>query len=143
MRPIVVVSLLSLIACGSTAGSDAEPSVTSTPTEPTALDERSDISVGELASRKEAKADLVLVDVRTPAEYAGGHVPGAANIPLSDLDPTAPPFTTHDRDQEIYVICQSGRRSAAAADQLAAAGFKAVNVEGGTGAWQAAGHPVE
>jgi rhodanese-related sulfurtransferase len=87
-------------------------------------------------------APLVL-DVRTPGEFTAGHVPGARNIPLGDL-------AAHLADLEasktapIYVICESGGRSAKATKLLLDAGFKApVNVAGGTGAWRTAGHPVE
>ncbi len=87
-------------------------------------------------------APLVL-DVRTTDEFTAGHVPGARNIPLGDL-------SAHLGDLEaskaapIYVICESGGRSAKATRLLLDAGFKGpVNVAGGTGAWRTAGHPVE
>lgn len=84
----------------------------------------------------------MVVDVRTPEEYAGGHVPGAVNLPLDALGARMDELGAH-RDGEVYLICQSGRRSARAAELLSAAGYTAVNVEGGTAAWRAAGHPVE
>lgn len=84
----------------------------------------------------------LLVDVRTPEEYAGGHVPGAKNIPLDQL-----PARYHElapyKEGEIYVICQSGRRSLAASQTLASAGYSPVNVEGGTAGWRSAGFPTE
>ncbi|HET6501420.1 MAG TPA: rhodanese-like domain-containing protein [Amycolatopsis sp.] len=88
-----------------------------------------------LAQREGAR----IVDVREPAEFAAGHVPGAVSVPLSVL---------HDRLSEmdasgvLYVICKSGRRSLRAAAMLIDAGHKAVSVAGGTDAWSRSGHPI-
>ncbi|MEV0267891.1 rhodanese-like domain-containing protein [Hamadaea sp. NPDC050747] len=80
-----------------------------------------------------------VVDVREPDEYLAGHVPGARPIPLGQL-----PEHLGDlpRDEPVYLICASGNRSLAAAGLLARAGFDAVSVTGGTGAWQRAGRTV-
>ncbi len=87
-------------------------------------------------------APLVL-DVRTTGEFTAGHVPGARNIPLGDLPAQLAKLET-SKAGPIYVICESGRRSAKATRLLLDAGFMApVNVAGGTGAWRTAGHPVE
>ncbi len=81
----------------------------------------------------------VLIDVREPREFASGHVPGAIAIPmgqlpgrLSELDASAP----------IYVICASGNRSRVMCQVLNAAGLDAINVVGGTIAWQQASMPI-
>jgi rhodanese-related sulfurtransferase len=90
-----------------------------------------------------ARADgsaQVLIDVRTPAEYADGHVPGAKNIPLDQIGSRMAELPT---DQEIYLVCRSGSRSARAASLLSAEGRQTVNVAGGTLAWQRAGKAVE
>ncbi|MCB9686950.1 MAG: rhodanese-like domain-containing protein [Alphaproteobacteria bacterium] len=86
-----------------------------------------------------------VIDVRTPEEFASGHVPGAVNVPLGTFEAKAtdPAMTGIDPNVPTYVICQSGGRSSRAADQLAAGGYAAVNVKGGTSAWVAAGKPVE
>ena len=55
----------------------------------------------------------IVVDVRTPEEYAEGHIPGAINIPLDTLG-DGQPAELPDLDQRIYVYCRSGRRSATA-----------------------------
>jgi rhodanese-related sulfurtransferase len=94
------------------------------------------------------KADLdagrvaVLVDVRTPEEYAAGHVPGAVNIPLDVLDERIAELDAYE-DRDVHVICESGRRSLAASQTLAAAGRRPVNVDGGTKAWRARWAVVE
>jgi rhodanese-related sulfurtransferase len=85
---------------------------------------------------------VLLVDVRTPGEFAAGHVPGAINVPLDQLSPQAPAFAGHEQD-EIWVICEVGGRSANASRQMSGWGLRPVNVDGGTSAWRAAGLPVE
>lgn len=83
-----------------------------------------------------------LIDVRSPAEYAGGHVPGARNVPLDRLDPAA--IAQARSGGALHVICQGGVRSRKACDQLLAAGLSdLVDVTGGTNAWKAAGLPLE
>lgn len=93
------------------------------------------------ADRKAGKVP-VLVDVRTAEEYAGGHVPGAVNIPLDQLASRTAELDSF-KAGDVYLICQSGRRSTQASGMLAEQGFHAVNVSGGTGGWKAAGYPVE
>ncbi|RNI24749.1 rhodanese-like domain-containing protein [Flexivirga caeni] len=79
----------------------------------------------------------VLLDVREPEEWDGGHAPGAMHMPLGDLDPTA-----LDQDTPVITICRSGKRSAKAADALAHAGVPVRNMAGGMNAWQEAGLPT-
>jgi len=82
-----------------------------------------------------------IIDVRTPGEYAGGHAPGAINIPHMSILAQKDKLAT---DKELVFICQVGQRSALACEFAAAAGFKDLyNVEGGTDAWIKAGFPVE
>lgn len=73
-----------------------------------------------------------LLDVREIGEFQSGHVPGAKHIPLGSLHENL-----HDipRDQQVWVICQSGGRSMKAATALEGLGYTAVSVAGGTGAW--------
>ena len=90
------------------------------------------ITVQELERRLKA-GKPVLLDVREPHEFKGGHVPGARNIPLAGLAAEAARL---DPNAETLVICRSGRRSAAAVKQLARAGFTDVHtVKDGTLAW--------
>lgn len=82
-----------------------------------------------------------LIDVRTPAEFEAVHARGAESVPLDRLDPAA---MGANGGGGVYVICQSGGRSAKACERLMAAGLAGVcSVEGGTTAWEAAGLPVE
>ena len=83
-------------------------------------------------ARDLVSAGAQLVDVRTPAEFAGGHHPGAVNIPvgalparLGELDPATP----------VVVYCRSGGRSANAGSLLVKADFEAVHDLGPMQAW--------
>src|SRR5690606_17471794 len=85
------------------------------------------------------QTDTPLIDVRERDEFAAGHVPGAVNLPMSELG---------DRLEELpseafNVICQAGGRSARVVEALEARGYDATNVEGGTGEWIAQGRAVE
>lgn len=97
------------------------------------------ISPQQLHQRLAAGA-VLLIDVRSPAEFAARRIPGARNMPLDRLDPAAVP-----RDGgPVHVICQAGVRSRKACELLAAAGVAGlVDVAGGTEAWTAAGLPTE
>jgi len=84
----------------------------------------------------------VLFDVRTPAEFSTGRVPGAKLLPLQELVDRISEFEPH-KDHTIYLICQSGGRSGRAGQYLSSLGYDVVNVMGGTGTWIALGHEVE
>ena len=96
-----------------------------------------EVGVTVLAEAKSGGA--FVVDVREPDEYEGGHVPGAHLLPLGELASRAGELP---KDQTLYVICATGKRSMMAAEWLSKAGYDAVSVGGGTAAWQQAGHPV-
>jgi len=100
------------------------------------------VDAAGLDAARAAGAVPILVDVRTAEEYAAGHVPGAVNIPVDQVASRLAELEPH-RSGEVWVICQSGRRSAQASEVLAGAGFRPVDVTGGTGGWKAAGFPVE
>ena len=74
----------------------------------------------------------VLVDVRTPGEFAQGHIEGAINIPLSTVSRKLPEL---DKEKTYLVYCRSGARSRRASILLSKAGFKVVNLLGGYLAW--------
>jgi phage shock protein E len=75
----------------------------------------------------------MLVDVRSPAEFAGGHIDGAKNIPIQELSRRMDELG--DKDGEIVVYCQSGGRSAMAKRLLESNGFTKVHDMGGIGRW--------
>jgi rhodanese-related sulfurtransferase len=99
------------------------------------------ITVADLKALTAAGSDLQVIDVRRPGEYAGGHVPGAVTAPLDRLEAEV---VRLDPARPTAVICAGGYRSSAATSLLESRGFKDLrNVLGGTGAWVAAGYPVE
>lgn len=87
------------------------------------------IDAGQLKLLIENKK-AIIIDVREDFEYRNGHVPGAKNLPLSQLE---------EKYQEItdgnYIICQSGAHSARACQYLLAKGIETINISGGTSAW--------
>ena len=88
-----------------------------------------------------SKAYSQFVDVRTPEEYSSGHAARAINIPIDTLMAN---LSKLEKNEPVYLICQTGNRSKRAAEMLKEAGFNNVlNVTGGTTAWQAANLPME
>ena len=77
-------------------------------------------------------ADAVLIDVRGKNEFDGGHIPGAINIPLSDIQ-NAEEF---QKEKKLYVYCLSGARSSRAVTALKEMGFTDVNNIGGINAYK-------
>ena len=97
------------------------------------------VTVADLAKTMAEKPGTVVVDVREPHEYAGGHVPGALSMPLGTVRARHEELS---RDRTVHLICQTGVRSAQAARWLAKQGYEVANVAGGTGVWIGSGHPV-
>ena len=91
---------------------------------------------------KAADPAVFLVDVRTPEEYAEGHLRGAANIDWNAPDFLAQVQAACPKEAPAAVYCRTGRRSAEAAKALAKAGYAVCNLVGGIEGWQAAGKPV-
>lgn len=100
------------------------------------------ISVDELRAQiVEDRAPLQIVDVRGPGEYAAGHVPGARNLPLPEVEAK---FAQLDPAAPTALVCAGGYRSSTAASLLQRKGFrKLYNVIGGTSAWTRAGYETE
>ena len=84
----------------------------------------------------------LIVDVRTPGEYADGHLPEARNIPAGEIAARAQELEKL-KDTQLILVCQTGSRSAGACKQLEKLGFgKVGNLAGGMAGWRAAGLPV-
>jgi len=101
------------------------------------------IAAVELADRMQAGSPPLVLDVRTPDEYASGHIPGAANIPHEQL-PMRLRELPVTKTTEIVVHCQSGRRAQLAKAILREGGYSNVrDLAGHWQAWQASGLPTE
>ncbi len=119
MKPIAILATLALAAgCASSAGNRVASASTALAGEPAPG------PVDAAQARRLIAAGVTVVDVRTPEEYAAGHVPGAINIPhdqmATRLGEIGSPSTP------VLLYCRSGRRSGLAAGTLAEKGFTSV-----------------
>lgn len=136
MRTVIFTLILAVVALGActaapTARTDA----------PTLVTEKGISEMSPAGARPGIEAAYSqFVDVRTPEEYASGHAYRAKNIPLDTLEQNLDKL---ERNEPVYVICETGSRSKKATDILDANGFaQVINVTGGTQAWRAAGMPM-
>ena len=91
------------------------------------------LTAAEAKAQLDADEDIVLVDVRTPEEFAKGHIPGAVCIPNETISAEAElPFGV---DVKLFLYCHSGGRSAEAANKLVAMGYTDVTDFGGIIDW--------
>jgi rhodanese-related sulfurtransferase len=99
------------------------------------------IDVAELERMRAEDPALHVIDVRTPGEYETGHIEGSYNVPLDLLGEHVRDLAA--LDHHVVLVCQSGARATKAREQLVAAGKSNLRLlEGGMGAWSAAGAPV-
>jgi phage shock protein E len=135
---IMLVTVLAAAACGGMPAAAPVVAPAAVAAQPTSLP--ADIDVATAASLH-GQSDVVFLDVRTPEEYADGHIPGIVLIPLDELPNR---IDEVPKDKTVVVTCRSGNRSAQAAEILRQAGYTNVhNMTGGITAWQQAGYPVE
>lgn len=102
------------------------------------------LDLDELQKRLEAGADLLVLDVRTMAEFTGelGHIAGALNIPIDELPARVAELSAWQQ-RTVVAMCRTDRRSSKAVAVLAANGFSDVEVAaGGMTQWRAKGYPV-
>ncbi len=100
------------------------------------------VGVDEFAKLRDTKTNVVL-DVRTKKEYDAGHLPGAVLIDFNSPD-FLEKVAKLDKSKTYLVHCAAGGRSAKACDKMSGMKFSSlVNLEGGFGAWQKAGKPIE
>ena len=138
---------LALAACG--GSDDAAPRPRRRPSTPTPTGTDTAASGIQVVSPTDAAAtieeapdDLVILDVRTPEEFAEGHIDGATMIDFYEPD-FAEQLATLDPDVPYVLYCRSGNRSSQARTIMSELGFTTVDdVDGGILAWQSAGLPV-
>lgn len=149
-RRLVRASVLPLLfaaavptACGS--GSTSTASDTKTGAESTAAE----VGGVRVVSPQEGEAiletsdpELVVLDVRTPDEYAEGHLPGATLVDFNAAD-FHEQLDALDKDKDYLVYCRSGNRSGQAREMMADMGFSSVaDLDGGIVAWEADGYSL-
>ncbi|GGH78055.1 rhodanese-related sulfurtransferase/TusA-related sulfurtransferase [Pullulanibacillus pueri] len=94
------------------------------------------IDLDSLRKKIEGDEKITLLDVREPAEFAFGHIPGAQHISLGELEER---FEELNQEDDIYVICRTGHRSDMASRQLTEKGLsQVINVVPGMSEWQGA-----
>jgi phage shock protein E len=139
---VVLAASLGLGVLASCGGTEESASAGSTPATSAVVGYQGLTPAAADALLKDPPVGLVVLDVRTPEEFAAGHIAGAVELDLqgatfetdvAKLDPEVP----------YFVYCQSGNRSGQAVDYLEQQGFTSIyELEAGIGAWQAAGLPV-
>jgi phage shock protein E len=116
----VAAALLALLGAGEALAADA-PASARAPTRSSVAAQIPPGAVDAATARRLVADGVKVVDVRTPAEYAAGHVPGAVNIPYDEIGPRSAELGPAETPLVLY--CHSGRRAGIAIRTLAAKGF--------------------
>lgn len=132
MKTLIITAIAAIIL----AGCQTRP--TKTADSPTVVTKIGVTEISPVEARPAVEAAYSqFIDVRTPEEYAAGHAYRARNIPLDKLMDN---LGVIEKNEPVYLICQTGRRSLEAAKMLNAAGYsQTISIAGGTTAWQEAG----
>ena len=129
MKSLILLAIVTIIAvsCAKIFSKGANKTM--------ALDTYANMGVEEFQSFI-ADPAVQLLDVRSQEEYDDGHIAGATLVDVNDTAFVEKAMAVLDPMRQVAVYCRSGRRSARAASQLAARGFKVTNLDGGVMAWQ-------
>ena len=121
MRKIIPVFLSLLLLTGCVSPTEQEPSYRQ-------------ISMDEAIAMMEEENDYIILDVRTPEEFAEKHIPDAINIPNETIGTEEIPELP-DKEQLILVYCRSGNRSKQASEKLVRLGYTNIVEFGGINDW--------
>ena len=121
MRKYIAMFIAIIMAIGFTGCENKEMSYTQ-------------ISMEEAVSMMNTETDYIILDVRTPEEFADKHIPNAINIP-NEVIGTEEIAELPDKDQLILVYCRSGNRSKQASEKLVALGYTNIYEFGGINDW--------
>jgi len=138
IKILLGVLLFSVVYCNGNTVSNTNTDTANKP--------QAEININEFIAAHKSDENIKVLDVRESNEYASGHVPKAKPAPLSEIKNSANiekliPFSKEDK---IYVICRSGKRSMAALQIMRGFGYSnSVSVRGGTLAWIDAGNEIE
>ncbi len=139
---LAAATITGLSACStSTPATSASSPATAPATSGTSVETGQHMAAKDFSTAMKAPGTIVL-DVRTPAEYASGHLPAAKNIDIEGAG-FANQIAALDKSATYAVYCRSGNRSGTALERMTAAGFGQVyDLAGGIGAWQNMGGPM-
>lgn len=141
MKPAQIFLILSVFAFASCEQSP--PSEAPTPSEEEAPEPVTDVTPEEAAELLEEKSDITVLDVRTPEEYAEGHIADAVNMDFKDSK-FGENIKELDKEETYLLHCRSGSRSAQALTQLKTLGLEKIyHLTSGMIGWEEAGLPVE
>jgi thioredoxin len=105
---------------------------------------KNNLSANEFEKAITSMDSVQILDVRTPGEYADGHIKGSLLADWNNKAEFERRIGFIDKNKPVYVYCLAGGRSAAAAEKLKAAGYTNVfNLDGGINAWKTANKPIE
>jgi len=137
----LVLACIVFLASATAAGDTATPNAPAAPAAENPIPRITGADLQQVIHH--ADDELVILDVRTPEEFAAGHIPEARNIPHDQVaDKLVELAPLHGKTVVLY--CRSGRRSGIAAKLLRDAGFSDVRLlEGDFPGWEAAKYPVE
>ena len=121
MRKCIGILLMMLMVLGVTGCEEKEMSY-------------KQIGMKEAVSMMETETDYIILDVRTPEEFAEKHIPNAINVPNEEIG-TEEITELPDKDQLILVYCRSGNRSKQASEKLVALGYTNIYEFGGINNW--------
>ena len=121
MRKLIPFLLSLLLLAGCAAPVDSEASY-------------QQISMDEAIAIMESESDYIILDVRTPEEFAEKHIPDAINIPNETIGTEEIPELP-DKEQLILVYCRSGNRSKQASEKLVRLGYTNIVEFGGINDW--------
>jgi len=141
MKLAPLAAALVAVATLATGCSSSAASVSAGPTAASVPAAGSSLPAAEFAAAAKM-ANTVLLDVRTPAEFSSGHLPGAVNLDVEAAD-FATKAATLDPAKSYAIYCRSGNRSKVAMTALQQLGISSLyDLSGGIGAWQSAGGEI-
>jgi len=147
-RPAALLVLLALLAslsgCSSSSNIAATSSISTMPstTVPPVVKDVSPVQANKIIQANKGNANFVIIDVRTPSEYAGGHLTEAVNIDFNASD-FKDKVNLLDKNKTYLVYCRTANRSSSAVKVMTELGFKDIyHMTGGITEWQAEGLAV-
>ena len=138
---LILICAITLLLAGSKTQGQGNDGSSNKPTDPKVAVKNIDANEAEKLLQENKK--VVVLDVRTPKEFAAGHIAGATNLNFNDAD-FEKKLMALDKARPYLVHCAVGGRSAKARELMKTQQFKSIyHLEGGLKAWEKAGKPVE